>query len=185
MEHRWDRAATRWVRARPAVAERIGARNGTGGAVLREIMRLDTHFWARRVWVDFRKPSCYSTSGGGWKGLITELTQREGKLRGKTAQRSHTRSSDPPRTHPAASSRKREPHTLSATSSPRRPAQAAAGQRAIGLRAAAPCACVCAEPPRPPAAWAGRASRRPVEPERERAIYYQVEQKGFGALFIL
>ena len=30
------------------MAERIGARNGTGGAVLREIMRLDTHFWARR-----------------------------------------------------------------------------------------------------------------------------------------
>ena len=47
----------RRVRARPAVAERIGARNGTGGAVLREIMRLDTHFWARRVWVDFRKVS--------------------------------------------------------------------------------------------------------------------------------
>ena len=47
------------MRARPAVAERIGARNGTGGAVLREIMRLDTHFWARRVWVDFRKVSCY------------------------------------------------------------------------------------------------------------------------------
>ena len=45
------------LRARPAVAERIGARNGTGGAVLRGIMRLDTHFWARRVWVDFRKPS--------------------------------------------------------------------------------------------------------------------------------
>ncbi|SVD58640.1 uncharacterized protein METZ01_LOCUS411494, partial [marine metagenome] len=22
-------------------------------------MRLDTHFWARRVWVDFRKVSCY------------------------------------------------------------------------------------------------------------------------------
>ena len=41
------------------MAERIGARNGTGGAVLREIMRLDTHFWARRVWVDFRKPSWY------------------------------------------------------------------------------------------------------------------------------
>eukprot|EP01045_Picozoa_sp_COSAG04_P049257 COSAG04_NODE_19328_length_418_cov_20.413793_1_plen_34_part_01 len=34
------------------MAERIGARNGTGGAVLREIMRLGTHFWARRVWVD-------------------------------------------------------------------------------------------------------------------------------------
>ena len=51
------------------------------------------------------------TGGGGRKGLITELTQREGKLRDKTAQRSHTRSSDPPRTHPAASSRKREPHT--------------------------------------------------------------------------
>ena len=48
----------RRVRARPAVAERIGARNGTGGAVLREIMRLDTHFWARRVWVDLRKVSC-------------------------------------------------------------------------------------------------------------------------------
>ena len=48
---------------------------------------------------------------GGRKGAITELTQREGKLRGKTAQRSHTRSSDPPRTHPAVSSRKREPHT--------------------------------------------------------------------------
>ena len=48
----------RRVRARPAVAERIGARNGTGGAVLQEIMRLDTHFWARRVWVDLRKPSC-------------------------------------------------------------------------------------------------------------------------------
>ena len=41
------------------MAERIGARNGTGGAVLREIMRLDTHFWARRVWVDFRKVSCF------------------------------------------------------------------------------------------------------------------------------
>ena len=48
------------MRARPAVAERVGARNGTGGAVLREIMRLDTHFWARRVWVDFRKVSCYA-----------------------------------------------------------------------------------------------------------------------------
>ena len=35
----------RRVRARPAVAERIGARNGTGGAVLREIMRFGTHFW--------------------------------------------------------------------------------------------------------------------------------------------
>ena len=46
------------LRARPAVAERIGARNCTSGAVLREIMRLDTHFWARRAWVDFRKPSC-------------------------------------------------------------------------------------------------------------------------------
>ena len=45
--------------ARPAAAERIVARIGTGGAVLREIMRLDTHFWARRVWVDFRKVSCY------------------------------------------------------------------------------------------------------------------------------
>ena len=51
------------------------------------------------------------TGGGGRRGVITELTQREGKLRGKTAQRSHTRSSDPPRTHPAVSSRKREPHT--------------------------------------------------------------------------
>ena len=48
----------RRVRARPAVAERTGARNCTSGAVLREIMRLDTHFWARRAWVDFRKPSC-------------------------------------------------------------------------------------------------------------------------------
>ena len=47
------------MRARPAVAERIGARNGTGGAVLREIMRLGRNFWARRVWVDFRKVSCY------------------------------------------------------------------------------------------------------------------------------
>ena len=37
------------------MAERIGARNGTGGAVLREIMRLGRNFWARRVWVDFRK----------------------------------------------------------------------------------------------------------------------------------
>ena len=51
------------------------------------------------------------TGGGGRNGMIRELTQREGKLRGKTVQRSHTRSSDPPRTHPAASSRKREPHT--------------------------------------------------------------------------
>ena len=42
-----------------AQAVRIGARNGTGGAVLREIMRLDRNFWARRVWVDFRKPSWY------------------------------------------------------------------------------------------------------------------------------
>ena len=41
------------------MAERIGARNGTGGAVLREIMRLGTHFWARRVWVDFRKVLWY------------------------------------------------------------------------------------------------------------------------------
>eukprot|EP01045_Picozoa_sp_COSAG04_P018121 COSAG04_NODE_1653_length_6046_cov_6.955608_6_plen_129_part_00 len=40
------------------MAERIGARNGTGGAVLREIMRLGRNFWARRVWVDFRKVSC-------------------------------------------------------------------------------------------------------------------------------
>ena len=48
----------RRVRARPAVAERIGARNGAGGAVLREIMRLGRNFWVRRVWVDFRKPSC-------------------------------------------------------------------------------------------------------------------------------
>ena len=48
----------RRVKARPAVAERIGARNGTGGAVLREIMRLGRNFWARRVWVDFRKVSC-------------------------------------------------------------------------------------------------------------------------------
>ena len=47
----------RRVRARPAVAERIGARNCTSGAVLREIMRLDTHFWARRAWVDCRKLS--------------------------------------------------------------------------------------------------------------------------------
>ena len=45
------------------MAERIGARNGTGGAVLREIMRLDTHFWARRVWVDFIKPSCLDGCG--------------------------------------------------------------------------------------------------------------------------
>ena len=45
------------MRARPAVAERIGARNGAGGAVLREIMRLGRNFWARRVWVDFRKVS--------------------------------------------------------------------------------------------------------------------------------
>ena len=29
----------------------------------------------------------------------------------------------------------------------------------------------------------GRAGRRP-KPERERAIYYQVEQKGFGALYV-
>ena len=54
------RANGRRVRARPAVAERIGARNSTGGAVLREIMRLGTHFWARRVWVDFRKVLCYT-----------------------------------------------------------------------------------------------------------------------------
>ena len=56
----------RRVRARPAVAERIGARNGTGGAVLREIMRLGTHFWARRVWVDFRKVSWYVDSKMPW-----------------------------------------------------------------------------------------------------------------------
>ena len=43
--------------------------------------------------------------------MIRELTQREGKLRGKTAQRSHTRGSDPPRTHPAVSCPKHEPHT--------------------------------------------------------------------------
>eukprot|EP01045_Picozoa_sp_COSAG04_P001764 COSAG04_NODE_60_length_30221_cov_15.908837_11_plen_184_part_00 len=43
------------------MAERIGARNGIGGAVLREIMRLDRNFWARRVWVDFRNPSCYAS----------------------------------------------------------------------------------------------------------------------------
>ena len=47
------------------MAERIGARNGTGGAVLREIMRLDTHFWARRVWVDLRKVSCYINMAEG------------------------------------------------------------------------------------------------------------------------
>eukprot|EP01045_Picozoa_sp_COSAG04_P009405 COSAG04_NODE_542_length_12865_cov_44.119693_7_plen_61_part_00 len=31
------------------MAERIVARNGHGGAVLREIMRLDTRFWAQGV----------------------------------------------------------------------------------------------------------------------------------------
>ena len=51
------------------------------------------------------------TSGGGRRGAISELTQREGKLRDKTAQRSHTRGSDPPHTHPAVSCPKREPHT--------------------------------------------------------------------------
>jgi len=66
-------SVTRWLRtrsangrrakARPAVAARIGARNSTGEAVLREIMRLDRNFWARRVWVDFRKPSCYHLFG--------------------------------------------------------------------------------------------------------------------------
>ena len=39
----------RRVRARPAVAGRIGATNGTGGAVLREIMRLGRNFWARKT----------------------------------------------------------------------------------------------------------------------------------------
>ena len=43
------------------MAERIGARNGAGGAVLREIMRLGRNFWARRVWVDFRKVLCYKS----------------------------------------------------------------------------------------------------------------------------
>ena len=51
------------------------------------------------------------TGGGGRNGMIRELTQREGKLRDKTAQRSHTRGSDPPRTPPAVSCPKREPHT--------------------------------------------------------------------------
>ena len=51
------------------------------------------------------------TGGEGRRGAITELTQREGKLRDKTAQRSHTRGSDPPHTHPAVSCPKREPHT--------------------------------------------------------------------------
>ena len=48
----------RRVRARPIVAEHVGARNSTWGAVLREIMRLDRNFWVRRVWVDLTKTSC-------------------------------------------------------------------------------------------------------------------------------
>ena len=48
------------------MAERIGARNGTGGAVLREMMRLGTHFWARRVWVDFRETTLINTYLCAW-----------------------------------------------------------------------------------------------------------------------
>ena len=57
------------------MAERIGARNGTGGAVLREIMRLGTHFWARRVWVDFRKPSTHAWRRPEWAAQLRGAMQ--------------------------------------------------------------------------------------------------------------
>ena len=41
-----------------AIAELMVQMGSSELAVLREIMRLDTHFWARRVWVDFRKVLC-------------------------------------------------------------------------------------------------------------------------------
>ena len=71
------------------MAERIGARNGTGGAVLREIMRLGRNFWARRVWVDLRKVLCYTGSGclctagasdSKWEGQPGKWELKEGDV---------------------------------------------------------------------------------------------------------